>query len=257
MKGLAAYVTTVGRGGSAAASTAAALPCARVRACARFRRLSGALKAAQRRFFGPTQRRAQRAGCSAGRLPACHCRLSSGWRLCTTCADVPLLLARLLPAWPQLEKLGIACVNGTEPDACHPGQSVFWFSQGCTPGCKACDHNGTRMPNWDHCADTRTEPYKPTLDPVSCPFDFDGHRRRLTHLSVAKIQVVRMLFIRWPRAAPALFVLACLQHSHTTSYATTPGNRIPSMQPLFCPSNCAVNSCLRSCSQLVAACLSR
>jgi len=54
-----------------------------------------------------------------------------------------------------LEKLGVGCANGTEHDACHPGQSVFWFSQGCTPGCERCDNNGTRMPNWDHCADTR------------------------------------------------------------------------------------------------------
>lgn len=65
-----------------------------------------------------------------------------------------------------LEKLGVGCANGTEHNACHPGQSVFWFSQGCTPGCAKCDHNGTRMPNWDHCADTRKEPYVPTLDPL-------------------------------------------------------------------------------------------
>jgi len=66
----------------------------------------------------------------------------------------------------HLEKLGVGCINGTEHDACHPGQAVFWFSQGCTPGCEKCDHNGTRMPNWDHCAATRKEPFAPTLDPL-------------------------------------------------------------------------------------------
>ena len=61
----------------------------------------------------------------------------------------------------MLEPLRVTCKNGSAP--CRPGQSVFWFSQGCTPGCPQCDHNGSRMPNWDHCAATRTEPYVPTL----------------------------------------------------------------------------------------------
>lgn len=61
----------------------------------------------------------------------------------------------------HLEPLGVACANGTEP--CRPGQAVFWFSQGCTPGCKACDSQGQRIPNWDHCNATRKEPFKPTL----------------------------------------------------------------------------------------------
>jgi len=61
-----------------------------------------------------------------------------------------------------MEKLGVQCTNGTTP--CHPGQSVFWFSQGCTPGCDTCDNNGTRIANWDHCAATRKSPFKPTLD---------------------------------------------------------------------------------------------
>ncbi len=39
------------------------------------------------------------------------------------------------------------------------------FQQGCTPGCKSCDGNGTRFANWDHCADERSTPYKPTLAP--------------------------------------------------------------------------------------------
>jgi len=64
----------------------------------------------------------------------------------------------------HLEPLGVACANGTEP--CHPGQSVFWFSQGCTPGCDSCDSHGQRVANWDHCNATRKEPFQPTLDPV-------------------------------------------------------------------------------------------
>ena len=32
----------------------------------------------------------------------------------------------------KLEPLGVGCKNGTGTDACHPGQTVFWFSQGCT-----------------------------------------------------------------------------------------------------------------------------
>ena len=35
------------------------------------------------------------------------------------------------------------CANGT--DSCAPGQSVFWFSQGCTPGCPECDGLGQRV----------------------------------------------------------------------------------------------------------------
>ena len=61
----------------------------------------------------------------------------------------------------HLEPLGVKCANGTEE--CHPGQSVFWFSQGCTPGCEACDGQGQRIPNWDHCNETRAAPFKPTL----------------------------------------------------------------------------------------------
>lgn len=77
-----------------------------------------------------------------------------------------------LPAWDHgkhtpstgvIEPLSVGCTNGTEP--CAVGQSVFWFSQGCTPGCKTCDGNGTRFANWDHCADERSTPYKPTLAP--------------------------------------------------------------------------------------------
>lgn len=55
----------------------------------------------------------------------------------------------------------VACVNGSEP--CRPGQSVFWFNQGCTPGCDECDWQGSRVPHWDHCNATRTAPFKATL----------------------------------------------------------------------------------------------
>ena len=57
--------------------------------------------------------------------------------------------------------MGVKCENGTE--ACRPGQSVFWFSQGCTPGCESCDSQGQRIANWDHCNATRKTPFKPTL----------------------------------------------------------------------------------------------
>ena len=66
----------------------------------------------------------------------------------------------------KLEPLGVQCFNGTgESPAgqCRPGQSVFWFSQGCTPGCPECDGQGQRRPNWDHCNATRSEPFKATL----------------------------------------------------------------------------------------------
>jgi len=61
----------------------------------------------------------------------------------------------------HLEPLGVSCANGTED--CRPGQSVFWFSQGCTPGCESCDDQGQRVNNWDHCNTTRKEPFKATL----------------------------------------------------------------------------------------------
>ena len=61
----------------------------------------------------------------------------------------------------HLEPLHVNCANGT--DACSPGQSVFWFSQGCTPGCPECDGQGQRIPFWDHCNATRAQPFKSTL----------------------------------------------------------------------------------------------
>ena len=61
----------------------------------------------------------------------------------------------------SIEPLRVGCTNGTMP--CRPGQSVFWFSQGCTPGCPECDGLGQRIPNWDHCNATRPAPFVPTL----------------------------------------------------------------------------------------------
>lgn len=49
-----------------------------------------------------------------------------------------------------------SCTNGTS--ACNNGQSCFWFSQGCTIGCKSCDGNGSRIPNFDHCPDISIAP---------------------------------------------------------------------------------------------------
>jgi hypothetical protein len=77
-----------------------------------------------------------------------------------------------LPRWSHgtktprtgvIEPLQVGCVNGTE--ACAVGQSVFWFSQGCSPHCKSCDGNGTRFANWDHCPEERTTPYTSDLLP--------------------------------------------------------------------------------------------
>ena len=68
----------------------------------------------------------------------------------------------------QMEPLNVHCINGTEASAqgskeCRPGQGVFWFSQGCTPGCPECDGLGQRIANWDHCNATRPKPFVPTL----------------------------------------------------------------------------------------------
>jgi len=57
-----------------------------------------------------------------------------------------------------------ACTNGTEP--CDSGQSAFWFSQGCTIGCKACTGNGSRIPNNDQCPDLPKPPPHLLLDPT-------------------------------------------------------------------------------------------
>ena len=66
-----------------------------------------------------------------------------------------------LPAWSNgkhpntgwIEPYNCGCTNGTEAE-CNSGQSCFWFSQGCTIGCEACDGQGQRYPSWDHCPGT-------------------------------------------------------------------------------------------------------
>ena len=73
-----------------------------------------------------------------------------------------------LPGWSDgkhpetgwIEPYDCACTNGTEA-ACNSGQSCFWFSQGCTVGCKTCDGQGQRYPSWDHCPGTPS----PAKDP--------------------------------------------------------------------------------------------
>ena len=56
------------------------------------------------------------------------------------------------------------CTNGTSP--CNSGQSAFWFSQGCTIGCKVCTGNGSRIPNADHCPELPKPPANLTLEPM-------------------------------------------------------------------------------------------
>lgn len=73
-----------------------------------------------------------------------------------------------LPAWSNgkhpptgvLDPKTASCTNGTS--LCNNGQSTFWFSQGCTIGCKTCDGNGSRIANFDHCPG---ESIQPTLLP--------------------------------------------------------------------------------------------
>lgn len=66
-----------------------------------------------------------------------------------------------------IEPYNCKCNNGTS--TCNSGQSCFWFSQGCGIGCKTCDGNGTRVPNFDHCpsdsiAPTITDPKYRTVN---------------------------------------------------------------------------------------------
>jgi len=58
---------------------------------------------------------------------------------------------------------GSACTNGTSE--CRSGQAAFWFSQGCGIGCKACNGNGSRIPNADNCPELPKPPANETLDP--------------------------------------------------------------------------------------------
>jgi len=66
-----------------------------------------------------------------------------------------------LPPWQHgkhpntgwIEPYNCRCTNGTNGE-CNSGQACFWFSQGCTIGCEACDGQGARYPSWDHCPGT-------------------------------------------------------------------------------------------------------
>ena len=53
------------------------------------------------------------------------------------------------------------CLHSKGTHDCNSAQSCLWFSQGCSIGCKSCDGNGTRLPNWDHCPG---ESIRPTLN---------------------------------------------------------------------------------------------
>eukprot|EP00939_MAST-03C_sp_MAST-3C-sp1_P005525 g5525.t1 len=67
-----------------------------------------------------------------------------------------------------IEPYSCTCTNGTE-GFCNNAQSCFWFSQGCTPGCSACDGNGSRVPNFDHCPGKSFNPEKNPDDFICDP----------------------------------------------------------------------------------------
>ena len=48
-----------------------------------------------------------------------------------------------------------------EPACVHPLRRCARNTEGCTIGCKACDGNGTRIPNIDHCPDERPDGFEP------------------------------------------------------------------------------------------------
>ena len=50
---------------------------------------------------------------------------------------------------PGTDGWGCNCWNGTEP--CDVAQSCFWFSQGCTIGCKTCDGGPSNPNTKDRC----------------------------------------------------------------------------------------------------------
>lgn len=59
------------------------------------------------------------------------------------------------PDTGHLQPYSCKCTNGT--DTCNNGQSCFWFSNGCTPGCQKCSGNGNRYPNFDHCPNEKKD----------------------------------------------------------------------------------------------------
>ena len=90
-----------------------------------------------------------------------------------------------------IEPYNCRCQNGT--DVCSNGQSCFWFSQGCGIGCKACDGNGARIPNFDHCPG---DSIKPTVN--------DPRHRTVNQAAVAGSQADFTKFNPWraPGMAP-------------------------------------------------------
>merc|ERR1712232_231389 len=67
------------------------------------------------------------------------------------------------PPTSSLMPYGSTCTNGTS--ICNDGQSSFWFSQGCTIGCKVCTGNGARIPNFDQCPDLPKPPADVMIEP--------------------------------------------------------------------------------------------
>jgi len=74
-------------------------------------------------------------------------------------AELPQWSGGKFPPTGWIEPYNCMCTNGTSE--CDAGQNCFWFSQGCSIGCKACTGNGIRYPNFDQCPEERTA--KPTL----------------------------------------------------------------------------------------------
>eukprot|EP00440_Ansanella_granifera_P001336 gb/GFBE01001438.1/.p1 GENE.gb/GFBE01001438.1/~~gb/GFBE01001438.1/.p1 ORF type:complete len:387 (+),score=62.44 gb/GFBE01001438.1/:1-1161(+) len=74
-------------------------------------------------------------------------------------AELPEWSHGKFPGTGSIEPYSCMCTNGTSE--CNAGQNCFWFSQGCSIGCKACTGNGIRYPNFDQCPEERTA--KPTL----------------------------------------------------------------------------------------------
>lgn len=81
---------------------------------------------------------------------------------------------RSLPPWKggrftpsgTIEPFGCVCTNAS--GICESAQSCFWFSQGCTIGCKTCSGNGSRAFNLDVCGSgmkaTNNDPLHRTLN---------------------------------------------------------------------------------------------
>lgn len=87
-------------------------------------------------------------------------------------ADLPAWSNGKYPPTGVIEPYTCNCINGS--DVCSTGQSCFWFSQGCSIGCKACDGNGSRLPNFDHCPGERSLPIDGMILPKYRTTNIDG-----------------------------------------------------------------------------------